>query len=171
MSRTDEFADELKKVADVAVTPAYAAVGAADVAVERAREAAKEFDPEELRTQFASQADKAKDLPSQLIDLAKEFADKVQAQYEEFATRGEQVVAKLLDRKPNEELKDQFEHAIEVGKDALASARQSVTNAVHEVESAAKKLAESAEDDATEVVEEVKATAKKATSRTKAAAK
>ena len=27
MSRTDEFADELKKVADVAVTPAYAAVG------------------------------------------------------------------------------------------------------------------------------------------------
>ncbi|MEI2765291.1 MAG: hypothetical protein V9F82_06335 [Dermatophilaceae bacterium] len=171
MSRSDEFVDELKKVADAAVSPAYAAVGAADAAAEKAREAVKEFDSDDLRSSFTTQAEKAKDLPSQLLELAKEFAEKAQAQYEEFANRGEQVIARLRDRSATEELREQFDHAMELGKDALASARKSVTNAVHEVEDAAKQLASSVEGDAQEVVEDVKTTAKKTTSRARSAAK
>ncbi len=205
--RTEKMQEELQKdlkwVVDEARTSAMAMLGATDLAVERMREAqdrlveaAKDFDvsnlPEEFkkaRKQLEKLQDELNDLvseqlkdiqwsPGNAVDNSKDLASKAQSTLEELAERGEDVVERIRNQKPREELKDQLESTVSASKDAVTTARKAavdrekaavatIKTAGKEARTVAGKVVDMVERDTKATAKAVKASAK----RTRAAAK
>ena len=180
-SSTAEITADMKKmVTDVYLTPAYFAVGLADMAVERMRDA-NLFDPMEMRKEFSVQAEKTakavQEAPAMLMQRGRKWADAAQADYDVLAERGEQVVERIRTQQATQDFVAQLDNTVSITKGAMTTARHAVADTeraavatlktgMTEAEGVANKLAETARDD----VEIARTSVREATARTRAAA-
>jgi len=180
-----DITKDLKKTAADARLQLMAVVGATDLAAERVRDAAdkarasaKDFDIKDIQKDLEkvqSRIDKAqKDLLKQVNKRVKDLQDgpanafgnsltlasKAQAQVEEPAERGEQVVARIRKQQPTQELKHQVETTVAAGKGAVTTARKAAAEAEKAAEAAIKTGVKEAREVAAKVAETVEKDAK-----------
>ena len=181
---------------NVDARPLYAVVGATDLTVEKAREAAGTV--EALRTQLRADFDKlvadlapakvqdrtlaafaqVQELPTTVAAESKANADKLVARYEDLAERGQKLVARIRNQKATKDLVAQAETTVAQAKGAVTTARKAaaeierstkatVTTARKEAVKAAEAIVDSVNDEVKVVEAEVTTAAK----RTRTAAK
>ncbi|NYG07148.1 hypothetical protein BJ986_001635 [Phycicoccus badiiscoriae] len=184
-------ADIRKTVTDS--TPVFAAVGLADLAVEKVRDARVkatvkasnvrgELDPSALQTKaqvrVTEVAGQAQELPALALNRSLELAGKAQETYESAAARGEKLVKRVRTQKATKDLVSQAEATFALGKGAVTTVRKSATEIQRsakatlttgrkEVARAADAIADSVVDEATQTGTAVKTSA----TRTRTAAK
>lgn len=136
MSITQDIRAEARKVIDP--SPIYVAVGMTDLWVETVRESNARF-----RAEFTTEAIEArsKDIVGQVRDFPKNaynegvtIAAKFTETYEELQERGEKLIDRIRHQKATQELIDQADATVSIGKGVVTTAR----NAMHDVESSAK---------------------------------
>lgn len=184
-------ADIRKTVTDS--TPVFAAVGLADLAVEKVRDARVkatvkasnvrvELDPTTLQTKaqvrVTEVAEQAQELPALALNRSLELAGKAQETYESAAARGEKLVKRVRTQKATKDLVSQAEATFALGKGAVTTVRKSATEIQRsakatlttgrkEAARAADAIADSVVDEATQTGTAVKTSA----TRTRTAAK
>lgn len=129
-------ADIRKTVTDT--TPVFAAVGLADLAVEKVRDARVkatgvriDLDPATLQTKaqvrVTEVAEQAQELPALALNRSLELAGKAQETYETAAARGEKLVKRVRTQKSTKDLLAQAEATFALGKGAVTTVRKSAT--------------------------------------------
>lgn len=180
-STTADITADMKKMAtDLYVTPAYAAVGLTDLALEKMREA-NLFDPIELRKELSAQAEKTlkqvQQAPGMVVNRGRKLAEAAQADYDVLAERGEQVIDRIRGQQATHDLLTQLDNTVSITRGAMSTARNAVAQTeraavatlktgIDEAENVAVKLAETARED----VEVTRTSVREATARTRAAA-
>lgn len=134
-------ADIRKTVTDT--TPVFAAVGLADLAVEKVRDARVkatvkatgvrvDLDPAALQTKaqvrVTEVAEQAQELPALALNRSLELAGKAQETYETVAARGEKLVKRVRTQKSTKDLLAQAEATFALGKGAVTTVRKSATD-------------------------------------------
>ena len=134
-------ADIRKTVTDT--TPVFAAVGLADLAVEKVRDARVkatvkatgvrvDLDPAALQTKaqvrVTEAAEQAQELPALALNRSLELAGKAQETYETVAARGEKLVKRVRTQKSTKDLLAQAEATFALGKGAVTTVRKSATD-------------------------------------------
>ena len=134
-------ADIRKTVTDT--TPVFAAVGLADLAVEKVRDARVkatvkatgvrvDLDPAALQTKaqvrVTEVAEQAQELPALALNRSLELAGKAQETYETAAARGEKLVKRVRTQKSTKDLLAQAEATFALGKGAVTTVRKSATD-------------------------------------------
>ena len=134
-------ADIRKTVTDT--TPVFAAVGLADLAVEKVRDARVkatvkatgvrvDLDPATLQTKaqvrVTEVAEQAQELPALALNRSLELAGKAQETYETVAARGEKLVKRVRTQKSTKDLLAQAEATFALGKGAVTTVRRSATD-------------------------------------------
>jgi hypothetical protein len=180
-------ADIKKTVTDT--TPVFAAVGAADLAIEKVREARAraeaarvEISVEKLQAKALQRAteatEQAQQVPALALNRGLEIAGKAAESYGEFAARGEKLVKRVRNQKATQDLVAQAGTTVALGKGAVTTVRKAAVD----IERSAKATLTTGRRDAAEVAETVAAsvtdeakgaatTAKKSTATTRSAAK
>ncbi|PRY58029.1 hypothetical protein BCF74_11460 [Knoellia remsis] len=174
-------------------TPFLAVVGATDLAVERAREARAralkvrsdlraELKPAAVQNRAQVAIDDAKALPTKALGQVVQGYEDVAKSYEGLAARGEKLVTRIRNQKATQDLVEQAETTLALGKGAVTTARKAAKDvrtsalatfttgrneAARVVETVTEGVVESAQDTAQIATTEVKA----ATKRTRTAAK
>ncbi|HEY7719127.1 MAG TPA: hypothetical protein VH915_10215 [Pedococcus sp.] len=186
------LAQDLKKtVTDT--TPVYAAVGAADLAVEKVREARVRataaradlaLDKLQARAvQRATEAtEQAQQVPALALNRGLELAGRAAESYGAFAARGEKLVTRVRNQKATKDLLAQAETTVALGKGAVTTMRKAVddiersakatlTTGRREAATVVDAAVEAAVEAATEEAKEVKTTATTSARATRSAAK
>ncbi|MFN8044716.1 MAG: hypothetical protein U0Q08_01440 [Dermatophilaceae bacterium] len=185
---------------NVDVRPFYAVVGATDLTVEKAREAAvaadkarvsvrAEFDKmvadlapakvsERVQSGAAAAFTQVQELPSAAAAQGKSNVEKVVAGYEDLALRGKKLVERIRNQKATKDLVAQAETTVAQAKGAVTTARKAAADVERStkatVTTARKEAVKAAEAIAASVTDEVKvaeAEVKGAVKRTRTAAK
>lgn len=125
-------ADIKKNVTEA--TPVYAAVGVTDLAVEKVRDARsqavaarKALAPAEITAQAEKAAKQVQEAPAVLFNRGRVFAGKAQEQYDALAARGEKLVDRIRNQKSTQDLLHQVDQTVSVGKGAVTTVRNAVT--------------------------------------------
>lgn len=116
-------------------TPAYVAVGATDLAVEKVRQATSravelrsELAPAQLQDKAGAQAGKAVEqaqhVPVLALNATLELAGKAQESYDALATRGHELVGRIQRQRATKELLDQASSTVARSKGAVTTARR-----------------------------------------------
>lgn len=166
-------------------SPLFAVVGVTDLAVERAREARLRAD--QVRAELAPTAvqkragvvlDDVLSLPTKALDQGVATLDQVAKGYEGLASRGEKLVTRIRNQKATQELVEQAEVTLSLGKGAVTTARKAVldvrtsalatfTTGRHEAAHVAEVVVGTVREDAEVAATDIQASAK----RTRTAAK
>ncbi len=181
------IADLRKTVTDT--TPVLAAVGATDLAVEKARtfgvkarSARVDVDPAKLQVKAqaraAELADTARELPAHALNRGLEIAGEAQKSYEELAVRGKDLVTRVRTQKATQDLLKQASSTVSLGKGAVTTVRRSATDiqrsALATITTGRKEASVAADaiiDSVTEEAEEATTAVTAAAKRTRTAAK
>jgi hypothetical protein len=171
---------------NVDVRPFYAVVGATDLTVEKAREAAvaadkarvsvrAEFDKmvadlapakvsERVQSGAAAAFTQVQELPSAAAAQGKTNVEKVVAGYEDLALRGKKLVERIRNQKATKDLVAQAETTVAQAKGAVTTARKAAADVERStkatVTTARKEAVKAAEAIAASVTDEVTASAK-----------
>lgn len=176
--------------------PFYAVVGATDLTVEKAREAAvvaearatkarADFDklvadlaPAKVQDRALAAFAQVQELPTVAAEQSKTNVDKLVAGYEDLAARGKKLVERIRNQKATKDLVAQAETTVAQAKGAVTTARKAAADversAKATVTTARKEATKAAEAIAASVTDEVKtaeAEVKGAVKRTRTAAK
>ncbi|MEO7234040.1 MAG: hypothetical protein ABIW80_01565 [Lapillicoccus sp.] len=121
-------ADLKKTVTDA--TPVYAAVGVTDLAAEKLREA-RSTAVAARRSIVTSVSPKTvqksvQDAPAVALNRTLELAGLAQAQYEELAARGEDLVKRIRRQKATQDLVAQVDQTVVAGRGAVTTVRKAV---------------------------------------------
>ena len=130
-------ADIKKTVTDT--TPVFAAVGAADLAIEKVREARAraeaarvELSVERLQAKAVQRAteatEQAQQVPALALNRGLEIAGKAAESYGEFAARGEKLVKRVRNQKATKDLVAQAETTVALGKGAVTTVRKAAVD-------------------------------------------
>ncbi len=141
----------IETVKKVVTDNTYAAVGAGDLAVERAREARTQMDA--LRAELAPKKISAKvqAAPAEVYGDVREAAAKAQKSYEDLTVRGEKLVKRIRNQKATKDLIGQAEATVALGKGAVTTVR----NAAGELERSAKSTLTTTRKEAAKAAEAV----------------
>lgn len=130
-------ADIKKTVTDT--TPVFAAVGAADLAVEKVRQARlrataarAEISVEKIQTKALQRAteatEQAQHVPVLALNRTLELAGKAAESYGDFAARGEKLVKRVRNQKATKDLVAQAETTVALGKGAVTTVRKAAVD-------------------------------------------
>ena len=130
-------ADIKKTVTDT--TPVFAAVGAADLAVEKVRQARlrataarAEITVEKIQTKALQRAteatEQAQHVPALALNRTLELAGKAAESYGDFAARGEKLVKRVRNQKATKDLVAQAETTVALGKGAVTTVRKAAVD-------------------------------------------
>jgi hypothetical protein len=187
--------DIKKTVTDT--TPVFAAVGAADLAVEKVREARlraaaarAELSVEKIQAEALRRAteatEQAQHVPVLALNRSLELAGKAAESYGVFAARGEKLVKRVRNQKATKDLVAQAETTVALGKGAVTtvrraaidierSAKATLTTGRREAVAAAGTVGRTVVGEAAEstaaVASETTAAVKESTAKTRTAAK
>lgn len=188
------YDDLFKTVTDT--TPFYAALGATDLVVEKAKDARvkaearaearraqlsklqDEYKPAKLQAKAADLADQVQQVPAIALGKSLELAASATEAYEDLAERGAKLAERVKNQKATKDLVHQAESTVALGKgyvttvqkganDVQRSAKALVTTGRREAARTAEVIADSVTEEAAEAATEVK----KSAARTRTAAK
>jgi hypothetical protein len=174
---------------NVDARPLYAVVGATDLTVEKAREAAgtveafgtqlrADFDklvadlaPAKVQDRTLAAFAQVQELPTTVAAESKANADKLVARYEDLAERGQKLVARIRNQKATKDLVAQAETTVAQAKGAVTTARKEAVKAAEAIVDSVNDEVKVVEAEVTTAAKRTRTAAKRTSTTTRNAAK